>query len=297
MNLETTRGRKLSLRIDNLVFGGGGARCFWEAGFASVLREEVGLSPSAVSAVSGGSVVAASFIAHNLDLLRENMRSEFERIDRNVRWKAAVGSRSILPHCKAYHRAIENSFAHAAMDRIREGPYFWVQITRPPASWPHKLAIGVSSVVHEAERLARNTPHGRWCQNLGFRAEQVDARKLDSPAALAELLIASGCIPPFIPLQQWKKHPALDGSLLDNAPVERFTSAEAGGETSLVLVTLRYANLPRRKNRIYVSPSKDLPADKLDFADAGAIEKALKLGKADGERFLRQRLQEVVKGG
>lgn len=280
----------MNLHIDNLVFGGGGARCFWEAGFVDVLRKETGLSPRSVSAVSGGSVVAASFIARNLDLLRENMRAEFERIDRNVRPKAAVASRAILPHCKAYHRAIERSFCEAAMERIRAGPEFWVQITRPPASWPHSLAIGVSAVVHEAERLARRTPHGRWCQKLGLRAEQVDARTVASAGELAELLIASGCIPPFIPLQQWKKRPALDGSLLDNAPVARFAAGELRGETSLVMVTRRYRNLPRRKNRIYVKPSKNLPADKLDFADEDAIEEALKLGIADGERFLRDQL-------
>lgn len=73
----------------------------------SILREEIGLSPRRVSAVSGGSLVAGSFTAHNLDLLRQNMRAEFERIDRNVRWKGAFASRSILPHYKAYRRAFE----------------------------------------------------------------------------------------------------------------------------------------------------------------------------------------------
>ena len=50
------------LDIDAVVFPGGGARCFWQAGFWETVQSALP-SPSAVSAVSGGAAVAAVLFA------------------------------------------------------------------------------------------------------------------------------------------------------------------------------------------------------------------------------------------
>ena len=274
--------------FSELVFGGGGARCFWEAGVAQLLHERGAINIERASAVSGGAVVAASLLGRCLDTLLDNMRKQFARLDHNVRWKAIGSNKALLPHCTAYHQAISDTFGKEAMRQIAEGPELLVSLTRPPARWPHKLAVAVASSVHESERLIRQTPHGRWCRQLGFRQEVVRANDLETGDQLASLLIASGCVPPFIPLQTWDDRPSLDGSLLDNAPAAVLEEKRQGdaGRPILILVTRRYGRLPERGNRTYLSPSRDLPAHKLDFTDADSVDRAYRLGREDAETFL-----------
>lgn len=48
--------------IDCVVFSGGGARCFWQAGFWEAVRSTLP-EPRAVSAVSGGAAIAAILLS------------------------------------------------------------------------------------------------------------------------------------------------------------------------------------------------------------------------------------------
>lgn len=275
------------LPFENLVLGGGGARCFWEAGVLHALRG-AGLKPARIASVSGGALVAASFVADNVEALRSVMHEECKGLERNVRWRRFGDNRRLFPHMWAYTRAIQRSFDAEAIRKLRFGPPFTVQITRPPA-WPPRMASLIADAVHEVERHVRQTPHGRWVARLGFQAEHVDAREVRDGLELAHLLAATGCVPPIIPLQRWAGRPALDGSLLSNAPVGPVRAAEETGEPTLVLTTRRYARWPRVPSRTYLMPSCKMQASKFDLTDPDELERAFRLGERDGKSFLRRR--------
>ena len=59
-----------------------------------------------------------------------------------------------------------------------------------------------------------------------------------SPQALADLVLASSCTPPFTPLLAQGGCPALDGGLTDNVPV---AAVERADGPTLVLLARRYA--------------------------------------------------------
>jgi hypothetical protein len=63
-------------------------------------------------------------------------------------------------------------------------------------------------------------------------------------AALADALIASSCVPPFMPVTQVNGAPAFDGGLVDNVPVLPLEPIEAAGGRTLVLLTRKYRRLP-----------------------------------------------------
>ena len=105
-----------------------------------------------------------------------------------------------------------------------------------------------------------------------------------SPQALADLVLASSCTPPFTPLLAQGGRPALDGGLTDNVPV---AAVERADRPTLVLLARRYARLPPHAGRRYVQPSAPVPVAAWDYTDARGIQAAFDLGRRDGEKFGR----------
>jgi predicted patatin/cPLA2 family phospholipase len=62
--------------------------------------------------------------------------------------------------------------------------------------------------------------HARLARRLGFHAEYASVRECESADALADLVLASSCTPPFTPLLHHAGRPVLDGSIADNVPVD-----------------------------------------------------------------------------
>ena len=121
----------------------------------------------------------------------------------------------------------------------------------------------------------------------------VNAKDVNSVTELTDLLIAAGCIPPVIPIQRWQGTSVLDGGLIDNAAIEAWEHQHGKQGQTLILVTRRYRHLTKSDHRMYVQPSRPVPASKLDFTDPEQIEAAFALGKHDGERFWKQIQQGV----
>ena len=129
------------------------------------------------------------------------------------------------------------------------------------------------------------TVHQEWATKAGFRGAVVSVRDCRTPEELADLLLASSCTPPVIPVMYRNNSPVLDGGLVDNAPV-----AALGPDPgpTLVLLTRRYPLecLPRIPGRIYVQPSESVGVYKWDYTNPGGLQKAYDLGRRDGDHFV-----------
>jgi predicted patatin/cPLA2 family phospholipase len=110
-------------------------------------------------------------------------------------------------------------------------------------------------------------------------------RECRTPEALADLVLASSCTPPFTPLLLHGGRPALDGGIADNVPVAAL--GDAPGPT-LVLLARRYRRLPVHASRVYAQPSVDVPVSSWDYTDPAGLQAAYDLGRRDGETFLRR---------
>ena len=121
-------------------------------------------------------------------------------------------------------------------------------------------------------------------RRLGFAAEHVSVRSCPSPEALADLVLASSCTPPFTPALAHGGRPALDGGIADNVPAAAVDSDDG---PTLVLLTRRYLRLPRHPARVYVQPSAPVPVSAWDYTDPEGLQAAFDLGRRDGEEFVR----------
>lgn len=73
----------------------------------------------------------------------------------------------------------------------------------------------------------------------------------------------------------------IDAGTIDNAPMP-----DPNEGRTLVPLTRSYRNLPEISELTYICPSKDTPADKIDFTDAAALRATYEQGRRDMREML-----------
>ncbi len=271
-----------TLSFDQVVFSGGGTRCFWQGGFMNVVRDAVGLDPARITGVSGGALSAACFIAdRGRDLLRIMARA-FARQDRNFEWHAvADDGAGLTPHQRIYREVVAETLNEAAARDVAEGVSFQVLIGHPPKGG--KLSATAATLAYEAELHLVSSPHFNWAEKVGVTSSLVDARDAARAGRLVDLVCAAATIPPLFDLAEWDGQAVIDGGMVDQAPMP-----EPDRGRTLVLLTRGYRNVPDHPDRVYLAPSDEIPADKIDFTDPEMIRATWDRGEVDGAAFLEQ---------
>jgi hypothetical protein len=267
---------------DQIVFSGGGLRCFWQGGFLLRLGEDRRYSPARVSGVSGGALAGAAWISGRAERLLEEMCAAFETRDSNLDLFNA-DEKGITPHQRLYCAVVERVLDDKAAQRVAEGPDFQIRIAHPPETgWPTLTGTALAAA-YEAELHLKGAPHFGWAEKMGLSAEMVDARAAAREGRLVELVNAAAVIPPVFEPPLWNGRRVVDGGMSDQAPMPEPDTGE-----TLVLLTRAYRHLPQHPGRCYVWPSQETPADKIDFTDPQKLRDTWALGIADAEAFLNQ---------
>ena len=268
---------------EQLVFSGGGTRCFWQGGFLDVVRDAIGLAPDRIAAVSGGALSASAFVSRRGKRLLELTTETFAGQDHNVAWHDLVEGEGLTPHQRLYRKIVEETLDEEALRAIAEGPSFQVLIGHPPGDDPGRWSATGATVAYEAELHLVNAPHFGWAEKVGLDWSLVDARKVAAEGELIDLVCAAAAIPPLFDLAKWHGRPVVDGGMADQAPLPPGDSGR-----TLILLTRNYRNLPNDDRLDYVAPRKETPADKLDFTDPEKIRATWASGERDGHDFLER---------
>lgn len=264
-----------------LVFSGGGTRCFWHGGFLEAAREPLGLEPERITGVSGGALSAACFIGDCGQELLENMGEAFADVDSNVDLDGDEPGDGLTPHQSVYCQVVEKTLHDEIEKRVAEGPQFQVLLAYPPVKKHPKASTLPLSLAYWLDLRVRSTPELKFTKWAGLEQELVDGREAARQGKLVDLICNAAVIPPVFNLQGWNGRKVVDGGLACKAPLP---TPDEG--TTLILLTRRYRNLPEDNRRVYVEVSKETPADKLDFTDREAIEATWEMGRRDGQKFL-----------
>ena len=273
------------VRFPQLTFSGGGTRCFWQGGFLEVCAEPLELAPERVAAVSGGALSATCWIGGRARALLDIMGSKFAEQDANV----ARDKSNLTPHQELYRQVVEEALTDEATARVADGPELTITLAAPPRRLPLKAGAFLALALYEIDQHTRSSPHMALPVTVGTRLLRIDARKAAREGRLRDLVCAAAVIPPVFDLPEWDGTRVMDAGTCDNAPIPRAEDGDEGGEgPTLILLTRRYRNVPEREDRLYVPPSDATPADKIDFTDREKIEATWRLGREDGEAFLRR---------
>lgn len=267
--------------FDQLVFSGGGLRCFWQGGFLDVVRDAIGLAPERIAAVSGGALSAGAFVSRRGRMLLDVMAERFDRADSNIAWDT-FDADGLTPHQRIYREVVQDVIDAEASRIVADGPPWQVLLAHPPSERLPRASGTAAVAAYEAELHSRGSPHFSAAEALGVTTSFVDAREAAREGRLVDLICAAATIPPIFEPPLWDGKPVIDGGTADQAPMP-----EPNRGRSLVLLTRPYDALPQIEGRTYLWPRDETPADKIDFTDAGKLRATWDCGAEDGRRYLR----------
>ncbi|MBT9505590.1 patatin-like phospholipase family protein [Rhodoferax sp.] len=271
-----------SANFDNVVFAGGGNRCFWQAGFWSVVAPALELRPRRVRAVSAGSAIACALFAGTFEHGFTGYKQALANNARNLYLRNLLREEPVFPHGGMYRSAILSSIDERALSRLHQGPEINVLISRPPGWASPRMALLLGALALGVDIWGRGTIHSSTGSRIGFKPLYRSVRECETPEALADLVIASSCVPPLTPQVRSDGMILLDGGLVSNVPAEDLAQEQG---CSLILLTRQFPSIPDVPGRTYVQPSQPIPAGAWDYTDETAVQSTFDLGRRDGEHF------------
>ncbi|WP_271078353.1 patatin-like phospholipase family protein [Aurantiacibacter sp. MUD61] len=265
--------------FDQVLFSGGGIRCFWHGGFLCEVGSFDDLRPERITGVSGGVLSAATWIGGReqdlLDVMSEAFALNDSNLDRN--------KSNFTPHQEIYRAVVDVTLDAEAIERIADGPVFEAGLSVPPQGLPPHLAAVFYGAFYQLDQAVRGVPHLRLPMMAGLQQLRVDAREAARQGKLVDLICAAATIPPVFDVPVWNDCRVLDGGMTDKVLLPE----QDEGET-LVLLTRQYRNLSELGDRTYVQPSEEVAADKIDFTDASKVTRTWEQGERDGKAWLAQ---------
>lgn len=276
-------------QFQQLVCSGGGTRCCWQGGWLDEVRDVIGLEPERISAVSGGALTAAGFITRRGRTVLDTMCDAFRELDSNVDPHELAEGAGLTAHQRLYREIVSDVFDRGATREVADGPLFQVLIGHPPTGALASLSATAATLAYEAELHLIGSPHFDWAERVGVTYSRVDGRKAAREGRLVDLICAAAVIPPLFELARWEGQEVIDGGMADQAPLPH---PSAGN--SLILLTRDYPDIPVIDGRLYVSPSEETEADKIDFTDPEKITRAWDQGEVDGRAFLAHHGRETA---
>jgi predicted acylesterase/phospholipase RssA len=281
--------------FDQVVFAGGGNRCWWQAGFWDVVQPELNIRPRIISGISAGAATACMLYTNNAAWVMDYYARALRNNTKNVYWSNLLRGQSVFPHYRIYRQALLDIFAER-FAALQSAPEIRIGVSLLPRWLGARSAVAAGLIAYNIEKYVRKTLHPTLGQSLGFHPEFVTAQECASVEDLADLILQSSSTPPFTPVLRRNGRPVLDGGMVDNVPV---AALDAAPGRALVMVTRLY---PRPQTfvvahdgqqRIYVQPSRKVPIASWDYTSPSQMQHAYALGRADGEQFL-MRVPELV---
>jgi predicted acylesterase/phospholipase RssA len=269
--------------FENVVFAGGGNRCFWQAGFWLTVRDYLDADPKHIASVSAGSAISCALFSHKFEEVYENTLKVMTDNKKNRYWNNLLNSEPIHPHNKLYRHIIETSLDEESLKVLHKGPKNHILVAHIPSWLGPKTATLIGISAYQLEKKLFHPVHPKFGRALGFKSEFIAAQECKTLTELTDLIISSSCTPPFTPLMYQSGKAVLDGGMIDNIPVHGVNNFP--GHT-LVLCSRPYKNLPTIDGRTYIAPSNPVAVNSWDYTNPEAIKITFNQGKEDALLFL-----------
>jgi len=271
--------------FDALAFAGGGNRCYWQGGFFEAVSEKIDLTAPLATGVSAGAFALSYSLLGLGDQVRAAVIAACGPHLRNFDLRGWRAGRPLYPVGAMYLDLLRSVFDDAALKRLQTASDVRIGIARLPRGLSPTLGAALGVGAYQIEKKLFHPVHPTFGRKLGIKQEFVRVRDLAKASDLHDLIIASGGVPPFMPVTVVGDGPAFDGGLVDNVPVAPLEPVERQGGRTLVLLTRRYKNIPEVPGRTYVQPSAPIPIKQFDIRNAAGFRLAYELGLKDGKAF------------
>tara|TARA_R110002167_G_scaffold21859_11_gene78865 strand:- start:331 stop:1161 length:831 start_codon:yes stop_codon:yes gene_type:complete len=271
------------MNFENVVFAGGGNRCFWQAGFWLAISDHLDAKPKHIASVSAGSAISCALFSNKFEEVYENTLKVMTNNKKNRYWKNLLTNEPVHPHNKLYRFIIETSLDEDSLKVLHRGPKNHILVAHIPTWLGPKTATIIGLSAYQLEKKLFHPVHPKLGRSLGFKSEFIDVQSCNTITELSNLIISSSCTPPFTPIMYQSGKPVLDGGMIDNIPVHGVSKFPG---STLVLCSRPYKNLPQIVGRTYIAPSQPVAVNSWDYTDPEAVKNTFKQGKNDALAFL-----------
>jgi predicted acylesterase/phospholipase RssA len=290
--------------FDQVVFAGGGNRCWWQAGFWHALNEKYPQAPERIVAISAGAATACLLYARpgkeGAQWALQYYEDALCNVTKNVHWENIWSDQKVFPHNAIYSKALSNILAKSP-ENLKNAPDIYIGVAHIPKWLGPKSAVFIGLLAYNLEKYVLKNLHPKLGRCLGFKREFVKAQDCKNLKELQELILQSSCTPPFTPVMYRNHHAVLDGGLVDNVPIDGLAPSQNGKISEvLVLVTRRYPfpdvfvrELPGLR-LTYVQPTKKVVMSSWDYSRSELMRPTYQQGHDDAQLLLDQIMHVAV---
>jgi predicted acylesterase/phospholipase RssA len=283
--LSTTQFLDRSYR--NVVFSGGGNRCWWQAGLVERLSHHACWNARRLIGASAGAGIATAFVTGQIRRSLEVAIRRFDATPSNVRWRELLRGKRPFTLPLIYPDWIASFLDANDLARLkRSNLKVDVAITRPASYLPLPLASLLALGLYSSEKFWLKTFHARLPHRLGFRAQYLDLAQSADLDEARNWLLASAAAVPLTPSYRVHGRPALDGGFYDNLPLPE---DRAEDPATLVLLTRHRADLPRifeHDRRVYLQPARPVVAVNMDCTSGANVRATFEQGLSEAHELM-----------
>jgi predicted acylesterase/phospholipase RssA len=270
--------------FEQVVFAGGGHRCWWQAGFWDVVAPAIELRPRVIAGVSAGAATACLMYANDSRTALGYYRRVLGGTPRNVYPRNLLRAGvPVFPHNGIYRAALKTLLGGERFAQLRErAPEIRIQFARIPRWLGPRSAVAVGLLAYNLEKYTRRPLHPSYGRRAGLHAGGRPGAGLRERGRAGVADHRLQLHPPFTPIEYRDGRPTIDGGMVDNVPVDALDDPAA---PTLVLTTRRYphhAPVFVRGPRMYVQPSVKVPVSSWDYTAPHLYEATWLQGVEDG---------------
>lgn len=173
--------------FDQVVFAGGGNRCWWQAGFWDVIQPELRIRPRVITGISAGAATACMLYTRDSDWVMRYYEDALRHNTRNAYWGNLLRGESVFPHYRIYRQALLDIYREK-FSTLADAPEIRVGVSHLPRWLGARSAVAAGLIAYNIEKYVRKTLHPTLGQTLGFHPEFVRAQDCASVEDLADLI-------------------------------------------------------------------------------------------------------------
>ncbi len=268
-------------------FAGGGNRCYWQGGFWEAFNGMVPQRPDYFVALSAGAYQCCFNLIGRGPIVRTRAFAIADSLQRNTDWRRLMRGRSPFIVGELFREFLADVFDGDALKALQALPPVQIQLSHPPEWMPAALAALGAIGAYQIEKAVTGGVYSKAGRYLGLTPAWLSTHAMTTPEELVDAIMATSCVPPFMPVARIGGHVALDGGLVDNPPTLLLSKTEQAGGRTLLLTTRYGRTPPSTAQRVVVGPSQEVRVDKFAVNDAAGLRAAYELGLRDGERFAK----------
>jgi predicted acylesterase/phospholipase RssA len=272
----------LSRSYQNIVFAGGGNRCWWQAGLIESLSQHACWQARCFIGASAGASIATAFATGRIQESLEAAVARFNATPRNIEWRDLLKGKRPFMLPRIYPDWISTFLDSADLNKLKRAKLkVEVVITRPIRYLPLTLSTLMALALYASEKFWLKNFHARLPHHLGFRAEYLNlAHSADLDEARTWLLASAAAVP-ITPTHRVKDRAALDGGFYDSVPLP---TDRADDQKTLILLTRHRPNLPQifsHQRRVYLQPAKAVAAINMDCTNGTNVMMTYEQGRRE----------------